>query len=76
MQKKLFAAAILMAIVLGAATVLVGTLATSRVEAGSCKCPMIWDPVICSDGQVYSNACVARCSGAHGCTSTGGGPIQ
>ena len=76
-MKKLFATAIVAAIVFGAATVVLGTLATSRVEARpSCKCPMVYDPVVCSDGQVYSNACVARCEGARGCTSTGGGPIQ
>ena len=42
----------------------------------SCRCPAVWDPVICNDGQVYSNACWARCSGARGCKPYGGGPIQ
>ena len=50
--------------------------APSVAEAGSCKCPTIWDPVICNDGKVYSNACMARCYGARGCTPYGGGPIQ
>ena len=74
-MKKLLASAVLAAIAFGIVTVIAGMLVPSRVEAG-CKCPAIWDPVICNDGHVYSNACVARCSGARGCTSTGGGPIQ
>jgi hypothetical protein len=30
-------------------------------------CPTIYDPVICSDGVVYSNSCYAREACAHGC---------
>ena len=31
------------------------------------ECPMVWDPVICNDGVVYSNKCVARQHCAKGC---------
>lgn len=39
-------------------------------------CPMVWDPVICDDGEVYSNSCVAWVWCATGCVPYGdGGPI-
>lgn len=31
-------------------------------------CPMNYDPVRCSDGVIYGNACHAATSGATGCT--------
>ena len=39
-------------------------------------CPDYWDPVICDDGQIYSNACYAYAACATGCESLGQGPIQ
>ena len=39
------------------------------------ECPMIWDPVICNDGVVYSNKCVAKQNCAKGCVAYDGGPI-
>lgn len=39
-------------------------------------CPAVYDPVICDDGNTYSNLCVATYWGcATGCESTGGGII-
>ena len=38
-------------------------------------CPDYWDPVICDDGQIYSNACYAYRACATGCESLGQGPI-
>ena len=38
-------------------------------------CPAVWDPVICNDGKVYSNACYARAACARGCQDYPGGPI-
>jgi hypothetical protein len=40
-----------------------------------CFCPTIYDPVICNGDCVYSNSCFARCAGARGCQSMGGGPV-
>ena len=39
-------------------------------------CLDVWDPVVCDDGKVYSNACYARRACATGCTSTGGGGVE
>jgi hypothetical protein len=46
--------------------------ASPAAAGGECKnsgilCPTVYDPVICNDGQVYSNACFARQACAHGC---------
>ena len=38
-------------------------------------CPMVWDPVICEDGKIYSNACVAYVWCQTDCEPAGGGPI-
>ncbi len=40
-------------------------------------CPDVWDPVICNDGQVYSNGCYAYRECATGCVPYGdGGPVE
>jgi len=46
----------------------------------SCKwrnllCPDVWDPVICNDGEIYSNSCYAKRACAKGCTPYDGGPV-
>lgn len=38
-------------------------------------CTAHMDPVICSDGRIYSNPCVAYRSCATGCVPTGDGPV-
>ena len=38
---------------------------------GDCNCPDVYDPVICSDGVVYSNLCRATCAKASGCVPYG-----
>lgn len=75
-MKRSVAMALVVAVVFAAAAVLVTALSTTPALAGGCNCPAIWDPVICNDGQTYSNACYARCAHARGCVSAGGGPIQ
>jgi hypothetical protein len=32
-----------------------------------CNCLDVWMPVMCSDGNIYSNYCYASCAGASGC---------
>ncbi len=40
-------------------------------------CIDVWDPVICSNGQVYSNSCYAYVACATGCQPYGnGGPVE
>ncbi len=38
-------------------------------------CPDVWDPVVCDDGNTYSNQCYADRACATGCEPTGGGPV-
>lgn len=39
------------------------------------SCPDVWNPVICNDGQIYSNKCYARMYCATGCVSYDDGII-
>lgn len=48
-------------------------LTAARTEAGflpgpPVDCPMNYAPVICSNGIVYGNSCLADADGATGCT--------
>ncbi len=36
------------------------------------QCPMVYDPVTCSNGVTYSNSCVAYVNCATGCVPAGG----
>jgi hypothetical protein len=38
-------------------------------------CPDVWDPVICDDGNVYSNSCYAWVACAEGCEPYGDGGV-
>lgn len=38
-------------------------------------CIDVYDPVTCSDGVTYGNACYAYVACATGCSSSGGGPV-
>jgi len=57
-MKKALLASFALALSLGAFT-------TS--EAAGYLCPDVYDPVTCSNGQTYSNACYASLAGATGC---------
>ena len=70
---------VLGAMVLGAFLALTASPATAA-KGGGQQCPrpgifctMQYDPVICSNGVTYSNACVAYVNCATGCVPTGGG---
>jgi len=39
-------------------------------------CLDVWDPVVCDNGQTYSNACYAKRACAKNCTPTGGGGVE
>jgi len=45
--------------------------ATPAAAAGGCICPKIYAPVICSNGKIYPNQCVANCQHAKNCVPTG-----
>lgn len=64
------------------AAVAFGTVAYGKGKPGPIsKCPRdiycldVWDPVICDDGNIYSNSCYAYRACATGCESLGDGPF-
>jgi len=68
--------------VFGFARVVVATLAAvalvagaaalfTDVQAGSCRCPLIYAPVQCDHGKIYSNQCLADCQHAKNCVPIG-----
>lgn len=65
------------------AALAVAALSVPAPSEAAAKCPRdiycldVWDPVICSNGQVYSNSCYAYRACATGCVPYGnGGPIE
>lgn len=75
-----FRIVVLLAVV--AAIALTSTAYAKKPGGGGGKCPRnimcldVWDPVICDDGQIYSNACYAYRACATGCVPAGGGPAS
>ena len=67
MSKKLFARLAGLALVVFAG----GVLATSAHAAGPHLCPLIYAPVICSNGKVYPNQCYADKAKAKNCVPYG-----
>lgn len=71
-------------VILIIAAVLAGGLALAdkpNKPSKPCKwrnlmCADVWDPVICNDGEIYSNSCYARRACATGCQPYGGGPVE
>ena len=54
------------------ATAAVGTAALiGEAQAGPCRCPLIYAPVVCDHGKTYPNLCVANCHHAKNCVPTG-----
>ena len=55
-----------------AATFALGVVALyTPAQAAPCRCPLIYAPVKCSNGQTYPNPCVANCHHAKDCVPTG-----
>jgi hypothetical protein len=68
MSKKAFARLSGLALVLVAGGVLSSALSAG---GGGSGCPDVWNPVICSNGQIYSNGCYANLAHATGCVPWG-----
>jgi hypothetical protein len=64
--RLLVGSAVVVALCLGAFSVF------TEAQARPCICPMIYAPVLCDNGRVYSNACVAACAHAKNCVPIGG----
>lgn len=64
----LFAAGVCAVVAVG----MTASVAEAKRPGGGINCPDVWDPVICSNGQVYSNFCYASVAGATGCVRLGG----
>jgi hypothetical protein len=73
-------AACVLAIGIGSMTMVAAKKPGGGGGGGGCPrdiaCPDVWDPVICSDGVVYSNACYAYRACATGCVDAPGGPTE
>lgn len=63
---------------IGSAVLYGGVAATGNPphKIPGCECAPIDLPVICSNGRVYLNPCVASCAGATGCVPYGDPGIQ
>ena len=60
-----------LALALAGAAVSLGVQPAQAVCGGGFLCPDVWKPVICSNGQVYSNSCYASAACATGCVPYG-----
>ncbi len=65
-MKKALLASFALALSLGA---FASSEAVQQCPRPGILCPDVYDPVICSNGQVYSNGCYAYVACATGCTS-------
>jgi len=68
--RLLVASAVVVALSVGALSLF------TEAQARACICPMIYAPVLCDNGRIYSNACVAACAHAKNCVPIGPGPIE
>jgi hypothetical protein len=58
-------------VIAAAAAISLVAVTTTPAEAGPCRCPLIYGPVICDNGKTYPNPCVAECHHAKNCVPTG-----
>jgi hypothetical protein len=71
------------ALIVGAVVLVAPEATAAKPKPPGSGCPRtgiacidLWDPVICSDGNVYSNGCYAYVACATGCVPYGdGGPV-
>lgn len=64
-------------VLLAVAIVVVGmaSLTNDAQARGRCICPAVYAPVLCDNGKIYSNQCVADCRGGKNCVPIGPGPV-
>ncbi len=71
-MKRLLVACVL---TLAVCAMLAGSLAVSSTPAqakATCgRCPLYCLEVICDNGKIYCNSCLAACAGAKNCTTIG-----
>jgi hypothetical protein len=67
-MKNLSKLALALALSAGALTF---TAPSAAAAGGGFHCPDVYDPVICSNGQIYGNSCYASRAGATGCVPYG-----
>lgn len=72
MMPRILKLAVLSALALGALSISSPTPAEAVAACPrNIQCLDVWDPVICSNGQIYSNACYAHRACATGCVPYG-----
>jgi hypothetical protein len=69
MKQKVSKLVLALALSAGALAFAVPSEAKPKCPKEGILCPALYDPVICSDGQVYSNACYANVACATGCVA-------
>jgi len=64
-RQIVFAGTMMFVLALGASALF------STVEAGGCRCPLIYAPVTCDHNKTYPNQCEADCHHATNCVPSG-----
>lgn len=67
-------AGLALAVVLGVSTA--SAARPPRPPVNPCLCYDLYLPVLCPNGQVYSNACYAGCAGQTGCVQIFDPPVE
>lgn len=74
--RVLLASLAVVALIVGMAALINDTQAKKPGGGGGpCICPMVYAPVLCDNGKIYSNQCVADCRGGENCVPIGPGPV-
>jgi len=71
MKKKLIARVCGLALVAVSGGLLASAVQAAGGGGGGINCPDVWNPVICPNGQVYSNGCYASRAGQSNCVPWG-----
>ena len=70
-MKRIFKLALPLTLAIAAFSVPAPSQAVAQCPRPGVYCLDVWDPVICSNGQVYSNSCYAYRACATGCVPYG-----